>query len=64
MAAGENTTKDQFSVLLDNEDRKELDELAKARRTSVAQLVREYIAVGLERDKRIGRIAQAVEGVA
>jgi predicted DNA-binding protein len=61
VAATEGTTKRQFSILVDPDHYQELERLAKRRRTSIAQIVREHIETGIERDRRLERIAQAAE---
>jgi hypothetical protein len=51
--------KRQFSVLLDEDQYEEIDQRAKTRRTGMAQVIREYVAAGIERDRRLERLADA-----
>lgn len=53
--------KRQFSITLDEDDYQELVRLAETRRASVAQVVREYVAAGLVRDRRLQLLVDAVE---
>lgn len=47
----------QASVWIDDEDYGELERIAKSKRSTVSQVLREYMAVGIERERRL----QAVE---
>lgn len=50
----------QFSIKLDDEDRFELEKIARAKRSSLAQVIREFVVAGIERERR----QQALEAVA
>ncbi len=43
----------QFTMVLDEEDLTELEEIAKERRASLAQVVREFIVAGIKRQRQI-----------
>jgi 5-methylcytosine-specific restriction endonuclease McrA len=55
------TRRRQISLNLEDDLYEVLASVAKARRTSIAQVAREYIATGVERDRRIEQLAQAAE---
>ncbi len=50
----------QVSTVLDEEDISELERMARQRRASVAQVIREMVAEGIERAQRAERMAAAV----
>lgn len=50
----------QFSIKLDDEDREQLERIARAKRSSLAQVIREFVVAGIERERRL----QAAEAVA
>lgn len=52
--------KRQFSILLDDEDFAEVERIARAKRSNISQVVREFIVAGIDRDRRL----QAAEAVA
>lgn len=52
--------KRQFSLLLDDEDFAEVERIARARRSNISQVIREFVVAGIERDRRL----QATEAVA
>lgn len=41
----------QTSILVDEEDYAELERMARLRRSSVSQVIREFVAEGIERQK-------------
>lgn len=43
----------QFSIKLDDEDRVELERIARRKRSSLAQVIREFIVEGIEREGRV-----------
>jgi hypothetical protein len=47
----------QLSIKIDDEDRVELDRIARAKRSTLGQVIREFIVAGIERERRL----QAVE---
>jgi lauroyl/myristoyl acyltransferase len=50
----------QISTVLDEEDIAELEKIARQKRSSLAQVIREFVVAGIERERR----AQAAEAVA
>lgn len=54
------TGKRQLSILLDEEDMTEIERIARARRSNISQVVREFVVIGIERDRQ----RQAAEAVA
>lgn len=52
--------KKQTSILLDDEDYEAVVRIARARRSNIAQVVREFVVAGIDRDRRV----QTTEAVA
>lgn len=50
----------QFSILLDEEDFADVERIARSKRSSIGQVVREFIVEGIERRQRPERAAEAV----
>lgn len=50
----------QFSIKLDDEDKTELERIARQKRSSIAQVIREFVVAGIERNRRL----EAAEAVA
>lgn len=50
----------RFSISLDDEDLAEVERIAKKKRSSLAQVCREFIAEGIERAQKAERVAAAV----
>lgn len=60
MDQGRATGKKQFSLLLDDEDYAEVERFARRKRSTISQVVREFVVAGIEREQRI----EAAEAVA
>lgn len=43
----------QLSIKIDDEDRVELDRIARAKRSTLGQVIREFIVAGIERERRV-----------
>lgn len=50
----------QISILLDEPDYEDLERIAKRRRSTVSQVIREFIAEGIERTAQPERMPAAV----
>lgn len=50
----------QFSIVLDEEDLSEVEAIARERRASIAQVIREFVVAGIKRNRQL----QAAEAVA
>lgn len=52
--------KKQFSILLDEEDYAEVERIARAKRSNISQVAREFIVAGVERERRVQELVAAV----
>lgn len=53
MEEGRASGKKQFSILLDDEDFAEVERIVRAKRSTISQVVREFIVAGIERERRV-----------
>lgn len=60
MEEPEGSVRRQLSIVIYQEDYAALDQLARSKRSSIAQVVREFIVEGIERRQRPERAAEAV----
>ena len=60
MEEGQAGAPKQFSILMDAEDYAEVERIARAKRSTVSQVIREFTVAGIERHQRL----QAAEAVA
>lgn len=60
MEESRGTGRSQFSIKLDDEDRIELERIARQKRSSLAQVIREFVVAGIERNRRLEAVEMAV----
>ena len=53
MEEGRSPGKKQTSILLDDEDFVELERIARAKRSTISQVIREFTVAGIERERRL-----------